>query len=168
MNRSGLERPDGPAGRGPPGTGSTWYRCSVATIANADQAGARVQQLVEHVANRPIGGCQSLRGRVRAPVLVSALAVAAASCAPAGRPQFPARPPSCALETIKSLPQRPYIELETFFLHSPESMRDVLDAVQERACQDGADAIYAPKAGRAYAYAIALKWKDAPPAPPAP
>jgi hypothetical protein len=44
----------------------------------------------------------------------------------------------------------------------------VLVHVRERACRDGADAVYAPKGGRAYSYAIALKWNDAPPAPPPP
>jgi hypothetical protein len=38
--------------------------------------------------------------------------------------------------------------------------------VHARACQDGADAIYAPKSGRGYVYAIALKWNTAPPAAP--
>lgn len=105
----------------------------------------------------------------RAPVLTSALAlaVAAAACAPAAPPRFPARPPGCELETFQILPQRPFIELETFSLPSPELLREVLVRIQEPACRDGADAIYAPKAGKAYWYAIALKWKDAPP-PPAP
>ncbi|HMG57732.1 MAG TPA: hypothetical protein VK601_29730, partial [Kofleriaceae bacterium] len=67
------------------------------------------------------------------------------------------------------LPQRPYIELETFDLaSSPASMRDILDIVQDRACRDGADAIYAPKAGRTYSYAIALRWNDPPAAAPPP
>lgn len=104
---------------------------------------------------------------MRAPVLTLALAVAAVACAPAAPQRFPAKPPGCALETVQVLPQRPYIELETFDLPSPASLRDVLDIVQERACRDGADAIYAPKGGRAYSYAIALKWNDAP-APAAP
>jgi hypothetical protein len=101
-----------------------------------------------------------------AQVLTSALALAVAvvSCAPAP-PRFPARPPGCALETFRNLPQRPYIELETFNLPSPETLGAVLDRVHEPACRDGADAIYAPKAGKAYSYAIALKWKDAPPPP---
>lgn len=105
----------------------------------------------------------------RAPVLASllAFAFAAMACAPATPPRFPARPSGCVLETFKDLPQRPYIELETFSLPSPESLQDVIYRVRERACQDGADAIYAPKAGRVYSYAIALKWRDAPP-PPAP
>jgi hypothetical protein len=117
-----------------------------------------------------LGGLISTRTlavRQRAPVLTSALVVAAVACAPAEPQRFPAKPPGCTLETVKMLPQRPYIELETFILPSPESIRDVLDKVQERACRDGADAIYAPKAGRAYVYAIALKWNDAP-APAAP
>jgi hypothetical protein len=97
--------------------------------------------------------------------LALALAVAAVACAPAVPPRFPARPPGCVLETFQVLPQRPFIELETFILPSPESLRDVLRRAQEPACRDGADAIYAPKAGKAYAYAIALKWKDAPPPP---
>jgi len=42
-------------------------------------------------------------------------------------------------------------------------MREVLDRVQTAACQDGADAVYAPKGGRSYSYAIALKWNDPPP-----
>ena len=79
-----------------------------------------------------------------------------------------AKPPNCALEVIKSLPQRPYIEIETLQLPSLESIRDVLYHVQERACRDGADAIYAPKGGRVYSYAIALKWNDAPPVPATP
>ncbi|HEU4727588.1 MAG TPA: hypothetical protein VFT22_06860, partial [Kofleriaceae bacterium] len=70
-------------------------------------------------------------------------------------------------ETINGLPERPYIELETFELPSSGSMREVLDIVQERACRDGADAIYAPRGGRGYSYAIALKWNDAPASPPA-
>ncbi|HEX2688285.1 MAG TPA: hypothetical protein VHN14_16760 [Kofleriaceae bacterium] len=106
----------------------------------------------------------------RAPVPTSALAlaVAAVACAQAAPPRFPARPPGCVLETFQVLPQRPFIELETFNLPSPESLREVLDRIQEGACRDGADAIYAPKAGKAYSYAIALKWKDASltPAPP--
>lgn len=105
------------------------------------------------------------RGR---PVLACALcsALFAAACASAPPPRFPARPPGCALETFKTLPRRPYIELETFSLPSPETMREVLDRVQTAACQDGADAVYAPKGGRSYSYAIALKWNDPP--PPAP
>jgi hypothetical protein len=107
----------------------------------------------------------------RALVLAStlALAVAAMACAPAAPPRFPARPPGCALETYKALPQRPFIELETFSLPSPASLQEVLDRIQERACRDGADAIYAPKGGRGYSYAIALKWQDTPPpaSPPA-
>jgi hypothetical protein len=103
----------------------------------------------------------------RAPILSSALAlaVAAVACAPAAPPRFPARSPGRVLETFQVLPQRPFIELETFNLPSPESLREVLFRVQEPACQDGADAIYAPKAGKAYSYAVALKWKDAPPPP---
>jgi hypothetical protein len=106
----------------------------------------------------------------RALVIAStlALAFAAMACAPAAPPRFPARPPGCALETFKTLPQRPYIELETFILPSPDTMQDVLNRVRERACQDGADAIYAPKTGRMYTYAIALKWQDAPPPPASP
>jgi hypothetical protein len=97
------------------------------------------------------------------------LMTALAACAPAARPQFPARPPGCALEPVERLPQRPYIELETFSVPGPESMREVLDLVNERACRDGADAVYAPKGGRTYSYAIALKWRPAaPPAPSAP
>jgi hypothetical protein len=96
----------------------------------------------------------------------ASLALAMSACAPAAPPRFPARPPGCVLETFKSLPQRPFIELETFNLPSPESLQEVLDRVRERACQDGADAIYAPKGGRVYSYAIALKWRDAPPPPP--
>lgn len=117
-----------------------------------------------------MGGRRLLPSWMRGPILTSAVAaVAAVACAPAAPQRFPAKPPRCALETIGGLPQRPYIELETFNLPSPETMRGVLDLVQERACRDGADAIYAPKAGRVYAYAIALKWKDAPaPAPAAP
>lgn len=103
---------------------------------------------------------------MRSQLLIAALV----ACAPAPRPQFPAKPPGCALEPIERLPQRPYIELETFSLPGPESMREVLDLVGERACRDGADAVYAPKAGRTYSYAIALKWNAPPPAaaPPPP
>src|SRR5262249_42538325 len=102
-----------------------------------------------------------LRGRICAPVLVCALAVAGVSCAPAPPPQFPPRPSGCTLEIVGTLPERPYVEIETFMLSSLGSIREVLDAVQERGCRDGADALYAPKAGRSYVYAIALKWKPA-------
>jgi hypothetical protein len=103
---------------------------------------------------------------MRSQLLIAALA--AGACASAPRPQFPARPPGCALEPVERLPQRPYIELETFSVPGPESMREVLDLVSERACRDGADAVYAPKGGRTYSYAIALKWRPAslPPVPP--
>jgi hypothetical protein len=96
-------------------------------------------------------------------VVTAALAVVGLACTPAAPPQFPAKPPDCALEMIYTLPQRPYVELETFALPSPESIHDVRRIVQERACRDGADAIYAPKGGRGYSYAIALKWNVAPP-----
>jgi hypothetical protein len=108
------------------------------------------------------------RPLVLASTLSLALAVAAMACATAAPPRFPARPPSCALETFQVLPQRPFIELETFILPSPELLQDVLHRVQERACRDGADAIYAPKGGRAYSYAIALKWQNAPLPPASP
>jgi hypothetical protein len=104
---------------------------------------------------------------LRSQLLLAALA--ACACAPAVRPQFPAKPPGCALEPVERLPRRPYLELETFSLPGPESMREVLDLVNERACRDGADAVYAPKGGRSYSYAIALKWQDLPaPASPPP
>lgn len=119
------------------------------------------------VANRAIPVIEPSMQRVPALTSALALAVAAVACAPAAPPRFPARPPGCALETFQVLPQRPFIEIETFHVPSPESLREVLIRIQEPACQDGADAIYAPKAGKAYLYAIALKWKDAPP-PPAP
>lgn len=86
--------------------------------------------------------------------------LAIATCSPPHVQQFPDRPPNCALEVIKSLPQRAYIEIETIELPSLESVGDVLDHVHARACHDGADAVYAPKGGRVYSYAIALKWKD--------
>ena len=99
--------------------------------------------------------------RARSVSSICALALALVACAPAAPPQFPARPPGCALETFKVLPERPFVELETFNLHSAESLSEALDAVRDSACRDGADAIYAPKAGRAYVYAIALKWQGA-------
>jgi hypothetical protein len=147
----------------------------VGNLANTADAGGRLPDLVERTAGDPASifagsGRRLRRGWTRGAILTSVLAAAAVACAPAAPQRFPAKPPNCALETLKLLPQRPYIELETFNLHSPESMRDVLDIVQERACRDGADAIYAPKGGRAYSYAIALKWNaaPAPPAAPAP
>jgi hypothetical protein len=111
---------------------------------------------------------------MRTQLLIAALAACACTSAP--RPQFAAKPPGCALEPVERLPQRPYIELETFSVPGPESMREVLDLVSERACRDGADAVYAPKGGRTYSYAIALKWQappaltptSPPPASPAP
>jgi hypothetical protein len=106
---------------------------------------------------------------MRAQLLAVSLALGAAfgACAPSPPPRFPAKPSDCALESVERLPRRPYIELETFSLPGPESMREVLDLVHERACQDGADAVYAPKGGRTYSYAIALKWNDPPPVAPA-
>ena len=90
--------------------------------------------------------------------LIALLTIAA--CSPPHVQQFPEKPSSCALEVVTSLPQRAYTEIETIELPSLESMRDVVDHVQTRACHDGADAIYAPKGGRVYSYAIALKWKE--------
>jgi hypothetical protein len=102
-----------------------------------------------------------VRRWVRAPVQIFAVAVVGLACASAAPPRFPAKPSGCVLETLSTRPERPFIELETFALPSPESMQDVVRMVQERACQDGADAIYAPKGGRGYSYAIALKWNAA-------
>jgi hypothetical protein len=106
----------------------------------------------------------------RSSICTLAIAVAAvAACAPAAAPpRFPARPPGCELETFTVLPRRPYIELETFNLNSSESLTEAVGRVRDSACGDGADAIYAPKAGKAYVYGIALKWSDAPPPAPAP
>jgi hypothetical protein len=108
---------------------------------------------------------------MRAQLLAISLALGAsggaAACASSPPPRFPAKPSDCALEPIERLPRRPYLELETFSLPGPESMREVLDSVRERACQAGADAVYAPKGGRTYSYAIALKWNDPAPAAPA-
>jgi hypothetical protein len=147
--------------------GEAWYPRLVGNLANPAPAGGGLPELVERTAGDPASIFAGAGGRLRrswprVPILASVLAVAAVACAPTAPQRFPARPPNCELETLKLLPQRPYIELETFNLHSPESMRDVLDIVQERACRDGADAIYAPKGGRAYSYAIALKWSAAP------
>jgi hypothetical protein len=107
---------------------------------------------------------------MRALLLAVSLAIGAGlgACASSPPPRFPAKPSGCALEPVERLPRRPYIELETFSLPGPESMREVLDLVHDRACQDGADAVYAPKGGRTYSYAIALKWNDPAPSPPPP
>ena len=100
--------------------------------------------------------------------LIALLAVTAA-CPPPHVQQFPAKPPDCPLELVKTLPARPYVEIETLQLPSLESLGDVIDHVHAQACRDGADAVYAPKGGRVYSYAIVVKWKDAPPpAPPPP
>jgi hypothetical protein len=105
---------------------------------------------------------------MRCPVLIASLTVAAA-CSPPHIPQFPAKPPSCAIELVKELPRRPYVEIETLQLPSLESTGDVIDHVHAQACRDGGDAVYAPKGGRVYSYAIVLKWNDPPPpAPPPP
>lgn len=90
------------------------------------------------------------------------LAAAMACGPPTTGPQFPARPPDCVIEVFKALPGRPYIEIETLPLPSVESMSDVIDRVHAQACRDGGDAVYAPKNGRVYSYAIVLKWNDAP------
>jgi hypothetical protein len=103
----------------------------------------------------------------RAPVL-ALVVVTVGACTPAERPRFPARPPDCALEAWSVLPARGFIELETFNLPSPASLSDVMLRLRASACRDGADAIYAPKAGRMYTYAIALKWRDAVLSPPSP
>jgi hypothetical protein len=68
---------------------------------------------------------------MRSQLLIAVLA--ASACAPAPRTQFPARPPGCALEPVERLPSRPYIELETFPLPGPGSIREVLELVNERA-----------------------------------
>jgi hypothetical protein len=104
---------------------------------------------------------------MRTLVLIAWLGAAAACSPPPHVQQFPAKPPNCPLELVKTLPQRPYIELETLQLPSLESIGDVIDHVHAQACRDGADAVYAPKGGRVYSYAIVLKWNAAPPPPPA-
>jgi len=147
----------------------SWYRRLVVKIANAAEAGGQVSELVDGavVGRGSIGGGRVIWRWMRAPLLTAALAVVGMACAPAAPPRFPAKPPGCALETTSTRPERPFIELETFNLPSLESMRDVVRLVQARACQGGADAIYAPKSGRGYGYAIALKWNDPAPPPPA-
>jgi hypothetical protein len=105
---------------------------------------------------------------MRSPVLIASLAVAAACSPPPHVQQFPARPPTCAIELVKELPRRPYVEIETLQLPSLESTGDVFDHVHAQACGDGGDAVYAPKGGRVYSYAIVIKWKDAPAAPAPP
>jgi hypothetical protein len=100
---------------------------------------------------------------MRSLVLIASLTVAAACAPPPPHvQQFSARPPNCAIELVKELPRRPYVEIETLQLPSLESTSDVIDHVHAQACRDGGDAVYAPKGGRVYSYAIVLKWKDAP------
>ena len=102
-------------------------------------------------------------------LLLTATLGALAACAPSAPPQrFPEKPPGCALETVKVLPQRPYLELETFDLPGIESAGDAFHRVHDRACKDGADAVYLPKGGKTYSYAIALRWTPAPAPAPAP
>jgi hypothetical protein len=98
--------------------------------------------------------------------LIASIGVAAA-CSPPHVQQFPEKPPNCPLELVKTLPERPYVEIETLQLPSLESLGDVIDHVHAQACRDGADAVYAPKGGRVYSYAIILKWNDPPAAAPA-
>jgi hypothetical protein len=86
---------------------------------------------------------------------------ALAACAPSPPlPRFPEKPPGCELEAVQVLPQRPYLEIETFDLPGIESSRDAFHLVRDRACKAGADAVYLPKGGRNYSYAIALRWND--------
>lgn len=89
------------------------------------------------------------------------LGVATACGPPTAGPQFPAKSPDCVIEVFKALPERPHIEIETIQLPSLESVSDVIDRVHAQACADGGDAVYAPKDGRVYSYAIVLKWNDA-------
>jgi len=146
----------------------------VAKIVNAAEDRAHFSEVVARAAGPDSIGGRHVRSWMRAEVLTAAFALAGIACASAAPQRFPAKPPGCTLETINARPQRPFIELETFGLPSPESMHDVVRIVQARACERGADAIYAPKSGRGYSYAIALKWSAAPnapaaaPAPPAP
>jgi hypothetical protein len=98
--------------------------------------------------------------------VLACVLVAVGACTPAEPPRFATRSPGCALEAWSALPARGFIELETFSLPSPASLSDVMLRLRASACRDGADAIYAPKAGRMYVYAIALKWTDAVTLPP--
>ena len=104
---------------------------------------------------------------MRSLVLIASFAVAPACSPPPHVQQFPARPPNCAIELVKELPRRPYLEIETLQLPSLESTSDVFDHVHAPACRAGGDAVYAPKGGRVYSYAIVIKWNDPPAAPPA-
>jgi hypothetical protein len=103
---------------------------------------------------------------MRSLTLIASLAVTAACAPPPRGAQFPEKPPNCPIELVKTLPERPYLEIETLQLPSLESAGDVIDHVHAQACRDGADAVYAPKGGRVYSYAIVLKWKDAAAPPP--
>jgi len=77
---------------------------------------------------------------------------------------FPAKPSGCALEAMSLPPTRPFVEVGTFDFEKWEqpaellSIGEVVDAVRERACREGADAILARKNGDGYGQAVALRW----------
>ena len=79
---------------------------------------------------------------------------------------FAARSPRCKLQVLSLLPQRSYVELGTFDVHSPwdasmTSLARLRSMVRERACQAGADAILARPDGHGwYSHATVLRWTD--------
>lgn len=78
---------------------------------------------------------------------------------------FPSHPPSCTLETLSVVPQRPFLELGTFDIQASafgalRSIDEVLAQVRERACREGGDAIIARKDDATYRQAVLLRWTD--------
>jgi hypothetical protein len=90
------------------------------------------------------------------------------------------KPKNCPLQVLTLPPQRPFVELGTFDItntgdgRNVETTAELLKAVGERACQEGADAIVGAKSGTGlYVQASAIKWQEvpattaaAPPEPP--
>ena len=85
---------------------------------------------------------------------------------------YPVKPANCPLEMLTIPPQRQFVELGTFDIDNKaqpgtpgniETISDLLELVQGRACAEGADAILGRKVGVLYMQAVALRWVESPP-----
>src|SRR5215510_8105448 len=114
-----------------------------------------------------------MRSRVIGTILPLLMATALAGCRSitytrSSTALYQPKPLNCQLQVLSLSPQRPFVELGTFDItnrgdgRNVETVPELLEAVGERACQEGADAIVGLKSGEGvYVQASAIRWQEA-------